>query len=34
MYFFFNYVNYHHYRNLKKNGVEILDELMSRCSKQ
>ena len=27
MYFYFNYLNYHHFRNLKDNGVEILDAM-------
>lgn len=26
-YFFFNYINYHHFRHLKKNGYEIIDKL-------
>ena len=27
LYFFFNYINYHHMRNLKNNGMEILNRL-------
>jgi hypothetical protein len=30
IYFFFNYINYHHFRRLKQNGVEILEELKNR----
>ena len=33
MYFYFNYLNYHHHRNLKNNGQEILDEFVSRHSR-
>lgn len=28
LYFFFNYINYHHMRNLKNNGLEILNMLI------
>jgi hypothetical protein len=28
-YFFFNYINYHHFRNLKENGIEIINKLLS-----
>jgi hypothetical protein len=28
-YLFFNYINYHHFRNLKENGIEIINKLMS-----
>lgn len=31
IYFFFNYINYHHFRRLKQNGIEILEELKNRC---
>ena len=31
MYFFFNYINYHHFRRLKNNGLLILDEVFKRC---
>lgn len=31
LYFYFNYLNYHHFRNLKKNGVESLSLLMRAC---
>lgn len=27
IYFYFNYLNYHHFRNLKNNGLEILEKL-------
>jgi len=27
LYFFFNYINYHHFRNLKNNGLEIIKKL-------
>lgn len=27
LYFFFNYINFHHFRNLKENGIEILEKL-------
>lgn len=30
VYFYFNYVNFHHFRNLKNNGVEILETIYSR----
>jgi hypothetical protein len=33
MYFYHNYINYHHFRNLKKNGVEILEEISRKCYK-
>jgi hypothetical protein len=28
MYFFFNYINYHHFRILKKNGTDIINKLV------
>jgi hypothetical protein len=28
-YLFFNYINYHHFRNLKENGIEIINKLIS-----
>jgi hypothetical protein len=31
MYFFFNYMNYHHFRNLKRNGQDIMDRIMITC---
>jgi hypothetical protein len=31
MYFFFNYINFHHFRNLKNNGMEIITKLKSKC---
>lgn len=27
LYFYFNYLNYHHFRNLKKNGLEIIQRV-------
>ncbi len=29
-YFYFNYLNYHHFRNLKLNGVEIIDHIFDK----
>lgn len=30
-YFYFNYINYHHFRRLKTNGLLILKEVFNRC---
>jgi hypothetical protein len=31
IYFYHNYINYHHFRNLKQNGVEILQLIKRKC---
>ena len=31
IYFYHNYINYHHFRNLKQNGVEILQLIKQKC---
>lgn len=31
-YFFFNYLNYHHFRKLKQNGTESLELLLKMCN--
>lgn len=33
IYFYHNYINYHHFRNLKQNGVEILERMKKNCFK-
>lgn len=33
IYFYHNYINYHHFRRLKNNGIEILDEIKNKCYK-
>jgi len=33
LYFYHNYLNYHHFRNLKQNGVEILEKMQQMCFK-
>lgn len=33
LYFYFNFVNYHHNRKLKNNGIEIINKLKENCSK-
>lgn len=33
IYFYHNYVNYHHFRLLKRNGTEILNEFKNKCFK-
>jgi len=33
MYFYHNYINYHHFRNLKRNGEEILSFMKQKCFK-
>ena len=34
LYFFFNYINYHHFRLLKRIGTDILDTIIARCAMQ
>ena len=31
LYFYHNYINYHHFRNLKRNGEEILQIMKQKC---
>jgi len=31
IYFYHNYINYHHFRKLKQNGVEILQLIKQKC---
>lgn len=31
IYFYHNYLNFHHFRKLKQNGVEILDLIKKKC---
>ena len=31
VYFYHNYINYHHFRKLKQNGIEILQLLQKKC---
>ena len=31
IYFYHNYINYHHFRNLKQNGLEILELIKKKC---
>lgn len=31
LYFYHNYINYHHFRKLKNNGVEILELIKKKC---
>jgi hypothetical protein len=33
IYFYHNYINYHHFRRLKNNGTEILNEIKKKCYK-
>jgi hypothetical protein len=33
LYFYHNYINYHHFRRLKNNGIEILNEIKKKCYK-
>lgn len=33
IYFYFNFINYHHFRSLKNNGIEILDKIKLYCKK-
>ena len=34
IYFYHNYINYHHFRKLKQNGVEILKLMKQKCVKK
>jgi hypothetical protein len=34
LYFYHNYINYHHFRILKHNGVEILENIKHHCFKK
>jgi Flp pilus assembly protein TadB len=31
IYFYHNYINYHHFRKLKENGIEILQLMQQKC---
>ena len=31
IYFYHNYINYHHFRKLKQNGIEILQLIKTKC---
>lgn len=31
MYFYWNFINYHHFRLLKRHGVALVDALLARC---
>lgn len=31
IYFYHNYINYHHFRRLKQNGIEILELMKHKC---
>jgi hypothetical protein len=31
IYFYHNYINYHHFRLLKRNGIEIIDKIKNKC---
>jgi type III secretory pathway component EscS len=31
LYFYHNYINYHHFRKLKQNGIEILQMIKQKC---
>lgn len=33
LYFYHNYINYHHFRRLKNNAIEILTEIKKKCYK-
>ena len=33
IYFYHNYINFHHFRRLKQNGIEILELLKQKCVK-
>ena len=33
IYFYHNYINYHHFRRLKNNGIEILNQIKNKCYK-
>ena len=33
IYFYHNYINYHHFRRLKNNALEILNEIKNKCYK-